>query len=77
MSCQSYATPTYSNVQVRACVSSSTPVEHVYRDLVSAQTGALLILIGSILSGLLPGCKHIAPHTGEMLVKIGRKLTGI
>ena len=77
MSCQSYATPTCSSVQVRAYVNPSTPVEHVCRDLISAQTGALLILIGSILSGLLPGCKHIAPHTGEMLVKIGRKLTGV
>jgi hypothetical protein len=48
----------------------------VYRDLVSVETGRLLILIGSILADLYPFREHLGPHTGEMLVKIGRKLTG-
>jgi hypothetical protein len=44
--------------------------------LVSAQTGALLVAIGSLLMNLYPFREHVDPHTGEMLVKIGRKLTG-
>ncbi len=44
--------------------------------LVSAQTGALLVGIGSLLRNLYPFRKHVDPHTSEMLVKIGRKLTG-
>jgi hypothetical protein len=47
-----------------------------YRDLVSIETGRLLVLIGSILTDLYPFREHLGPHTGEMLVKIGRKLTG-
>lgn len=44
--------------------------------IVSAQAGALLVTIGSILMKLYPFREHVDPHTGEMLVKIGRKLTG-
>jgi len=44
--------------------------------LVSAQTGALLVGISSLLRNLYPFRKHVDPHTSEMLVKIGRKLTG-
>lgn len=44
--------------------------------LVSAQTGALLVAIGILLMNLYPFREHVDPHTGEMLVKIGRKLTG-
>ncbi len=44
--------------------------------LVLAQAGALLVTIGSILMKLYPFREHVDPHTGEMLVKIGRKLTG-
>ncbi len=44
--------------------------------LVSAQTGALLAALGSFLMNLYPFREHVDPHTGEMLVKIGRKLTG-
>jgi|GEM_PF-2220223 len=44
--------------------------------LVSVQTGALLVAIGSLLMNLYPFREHVDPQTGEMLVKIGRKLTG-
>lgn len=44
--------------------------------LVSSQTGLLLIALGSLLMNLYPFREHVDPHTGEMLVKIGRKLTG-
>lgn len=44
--------------------------------LVSAQTGALLVAIGSLLMNLYLFREHVDPHTSEMLVKIGRKLTG-
>ncbi len=44
--------------------------------LVSSQTGLLLVALGSLLMNLYPFCEHVDPHTGEMLVKIGRKLTG-
>lgn len=44
--------------------------------LVSAQTGTLLVGIGNLLMNLYPFREHVDPHTGEMLVKIGRKLTG-
>ncbi len=44
--------------------------------LVSVQTGALLVALGSLLMNLYPFRENVDPHAGEMLVKIGRKLTG-
>jgi len=48
-----------------------------YGCLVSTQIGALLLAIGSLLMNLYPFREHVDPHTGELLVKIGRKLTGV
>jgi hypothetical protein len=47
-----------------------------YGCFVSTQTGALLVALGSLLMNLYPFREHVDPRTGEMLVKIGRKLTG-
>ncbi len=44
--------------------------------LVATQTGALLVAIGSLLMNLYPFREHVDPHTAELLVKIGRKLSG-
>ena len=57
-----------------SCGPESLPAD--YGGLVSAQTGALLVAIGSLLMNLYPFREHVDPRTGEMLVKIGRKLTG-
>jgi hypothetical protein len=43
---------------------------------VSLQTGGLLVVMGSLLMKLYPFREHVDPQTGEMLVKIRRKLTG-
>jgi hypothetical protein len=43
---------------------------------VSLQTGGLLVVMGSLLMKLYPFREHVDPQTGEMLVKIGSKLTG-
>lgn len=70
MSCEIYVTSSALSIHQPGHISCA------HGGFISARTGVLLVVLGSLLINLYPFRKHVNPHAGEMLVKIGRKLTG-
>ncbi len=82
MSCGMYVTCTVSPTPTGVFMTCKPDSHHDeilparYHDLVSTQTGALLVALGQMMTHSPALKDYIAPQTGEMLVKIGKKLTG-
>jgi hypothetical protein len=45
------------------------------REMLAAQTGGLLIILGTILSNLPENTEGIDSHTADLLIRIGAKIT--